>query len=221
MTFFIRAYLRASTDEQDANRARELLNNFIEPKNLKICSYYVENKSGAKLDRPQLFKLLEDCSPDDVLLVEDVDRLSRLNANDWELLKTKLSEKQIRIVAVNVPTTWIHLSNELLEFDSRMFLAINNMLLDMLAAIARRDYDVRRQRQSQGILKAKASGKYVGRKVNTDRYAAIKKLLKANMSWTEIQKSLKCSRNTISKAKLSQQIEELAPLAIDAQNGNP
>ncbi|VVE59031.1 recombinase family protein [Pandoraea sputorum] len=40
-----------------------------------------------------------------------------------------------------------------------MFGAINDMLMDMLAAIARRDYEQRRERQSQGIAKAKLAGK--------------------------------------------------------------
>ncbi len=33
--------------------------------------------------------------------------------------------------------------------------AINDMLLDMLAAVARRDYEQRRERQRHGISKAK------------------------------------------------------------------
>ena len=45
------------------------------------------------------------------------------------------------------------------EFTSRMFEAINGMLLDVLAAVARKDYDDRRRRQAQGIAKMKAEGK--------------------------------------------------------------
>jgi DNA invertase Pin-like site-specific DNA recombinase len=36
-------------------------------------------------------------------------------------------------------------------FTARMFEALNAMMLDMLAAIARKDYDDRRRRQMQGI----------------------------------------------------------------------
>ena len=50
-------------------------------------------------------------------------------------------------MAVNVPTTWIN--SGMSEFDSRLFAAINDMLLDMLAAVARRDYEQRRERQKQ------------------------------------------------------------------------
>ncbi len=51
------------------------------------------------------------------------------------------------------------------DFDSRMFSAINDMLLDMLAAVARRDYEQRRERQQQGIARAKREGKYKGRQL--------------------------------------------------------
>jgi DNA invertase Pin-like site-specific DNA recombinase len=44
------------------------------------------------------------------------------------------------------------------EFSQRMFAAINGMMLDMLAAVARKDCDNRGRRQAQGISKAKAAG---------------------------------------------------------------
>ena len=46
---------------------------------LNIVGKYVENESGAKLARPELFRLIADSRPDDVLLIEQVDRLSRLH----------------------------------------------------------------------------------------------------------------------------------------------
>jgi DNA invertase Pin-like site-specific DNA recombinase len=58
MAYFVRAYLRASTNEQDAQRARSTLDRFAEEHNLAICNYYAENESGARLDRPELFRLL-------------------------------------------------------------------------------------------------------------------------------------------------------------------
>src|SRR5262245_52107677 len=44
---------------------------------LTIAACYVENESGAKLARPELFRMLADAQPGDILLVQ-VDRLSRL-----------------------------------------------------------------------------------------------------------------------------------------------
>jgi DNA invertase Pin-like site-specific DNA recombinase len=104
---FVRAYLRASTDEQDANRARNQLRAFAAERGLKIAAWYVENESGAKLARPELFRLLNDSSPGDILLIEQVDRLSRLNAADWEALRTELSSRKVRVVALDLPTSWV------------------------------------------------------------------------------------------------------------------
>ena len=63
------------------------------------------------------------------------------------------------------------------EFTGRMFEAINGMLLDMLAAVARKDYDDRRRRQAQGQAKAMAEGKYRGRPEDTERNAGIASML--------------------------------------------
>lgn len=60
MAYFIRAYLRVSTNEQDAQRARGSLDRFAHEHGVVICNYYVENESGAHLKRPELFRLLAD-----------------------------------------------------------------------------------------------------------------------------------------------------------------
>lgn len=203
MTNFIRAYLRASTDEQNANRARATLKQFAKDHNLIICSWYVENESGAKLDRPELFRLLNDAQNNDILLIEDVDRLSRLNSEDWNKLKQKIKAKDIRIVAVNVPTTWSQAKSSADDFDNRILSAINDMLIEMLAAIARRDYEQRRERQAQGIKQAKKNNAYsnVGRKKDLERYKAINRLISSGCTWSEVENTLKCSRRTIAKAQ--------------------
>ena len=56
---FVRAYLRASTDQQDATRARAALDAFAKERGLRIAARYIENESGATLQRPELFRLLE------------------------------------------------------------------------------------------------------------------------------------------------------------------
>lgn len=53
------AYLRASTKEQDADRALKELEAFAHSHDLKISKYFKENESGASLQRPQLFLLLD------------------------------------------------------------------------------------------------------------------------------------------------------------------
>jgi DNA invertase Pin-like site-specific DNA recombinase len=193
-----RAYLRASTSEQDASRARAQVEAFAAERSLPIVGTYVENESGAKLARPELFRLLADSKPGDVLLVEQVDRLSRLSDADWRKLRTELEARQIRVVALDLPTSW-RLAAPGDEFTARMFAALNAMMLDMLAAVARKDYEDRRRRQAQGIVKAKAAGAYRGRPEDTARNAGIAGMLRSGMSWTAIQEATGCSRATIAK----------------------
>ena len=195
---YIRAYLRASTDEQDAGRAGEQLKTFAAERGLQIVAWYMENELGAKLARPELFRLLADAHDGDILLVEQVDRLSRLTSRDWEKLKAELQSKHVRVVALDLPTSWM-MAAKADEFTGRMFEAINNMLLDMLAAVARKDYDDRRRRQAQGQAKAKTEGKYKGRVEDVARNAGIASMLKSGQSYSAIQAAMGCSRATIAK----------------------
>lgn len=63
------------------------------------------------------------------------------------------------------------------EFTERMLAAFNSMMLDMLAAVARKDYEDRRRRQAQGVQKAKQEGKYKGRPINKILHQKIECLL--------------------------------------------
>lgn len=203
---FLRGYLRASTDEQDAQRARHELEAFAQERGQRIAAFYVENVSGASLQRPELFRLLGDSHPGDVLLLEQVDRLSRLTAADWERLKAEIRAKGVRIVALDLPTSWAFVNASPDDFTARMVGAINDMLLDMLAAIARKDYDDRRKRQAQGIEAAKERGAYRGRREDTERNARVTELLRKGCSWSEVQKLAKVSRHTV--AKLAKRLGE-------------
>lgn len=194
----VRAYLRASTQEQDANRARAQLQDFAAERGLEIAATYIENESGAKLQRPELFRLLKDALPGDLLLIEQVDRLSRLTASDWQKLRSEIEQRQVRVVALDLPTSW-SLASPSDEFTGRMFAAINNMMLDVLAAVSRKDYEDRRRRQAQGQAKAKTEGRYRGRIEDVKRNAGIASMLAAGISWTQIQHATSASRATISK----------------------
>jgi len=217
---FIRAYLRASTDEQDAARARDQLRAFAADRGLNIAAWYIENESGAKLARPELFRLLNDSQPGDVLLVEQVDRLSRLTDADWQKLKAELMSRRVRVVALDLPTSWMMATANADEFTGRMFEAINGMLLDMLAAVARKDYDDRRRRQAQGQAKAKAEGRYKGRPEDTERNDGIASLLAEGRSWSFIQDMTGCSRATVAKvAKRARLTQRLADRAFTARLG--
>lgn len=196
---FVRAYLRASTKEQDASRAKGDLLAFAKERGLQIAATYLENESGASLARPELFRLLSDCQPGDTLLIEQVDRLSRLNAADWERLKDEIRQRRVRIVALDLPTSHGMATTRDDDFTARMLDALNGMMLDVLAAIARKDYDDRRRRQAQGIAKAKGEGRYRGRPEDKTRNKAIQNMIIGGQSWNTIISATGCSRSTLAR----------------------
>jgi len=199
---FIRAYLRASTRDQNASRARDQLAAFATDNDMAVASWYTENASGATTNRPELHRLLNDSQPGDVLLVEAIDRLSRLPTDDWQNLRAEIDAKRIRVVALNLPTSHAAMKDTTGdEFTARMLDAINRMMLDMLAAIARKDYEQRRERQAQGIERAKQAGKYQGRPIDREKHKRIIELLDAGLSIRKVAEHARCSTSTVQAVK--------------------
>lgn len=171
---YIFGYLRASTSDQNAKRAQSTLQKFVQDKGFRIAGWYIENESGASLQRPELLRLLNDAEKGDAIIIEQIDRLSRLDEKSWFTLKDMLHEKELKVISQDLPTSHIAFSPHITdEFTSSMIKAINSMMMDMLAAIARKDYQDRRRRQAQGIKKAKDEGKYRGRQADFNLHEKI------------------------------------------------
>ena len=144
-----RIYVRASTKEQDAERALDSLRAFAN--NLgHNTTEYIENHTGTKLERPQLNKLLDESKDGDILLVESVDRLSRLTQDDFSTLKQRIKDKGLRLIVQDLPTTHA-LINVTDDITGAVLNVVNNMLIDLLATMARLDNEKRKERIKQGL----------------------------------------------------------------------
>lgn len=170
------AYLRASTTEQNAQRAKSTIQAFASTNEFTIGEFIIENVSGASADRVGLHNILSMAEKGDVILVEQIDRLTRLHAADWKLLKIKMDTIGLRVVSMDLPTSWKLVSTGDATTDG-IFDAINSMMMDILAVTARKDYEDRRRRQAQGISKAKDAGVYKGRIQSTDTIKKCKRAL--------------------------------------------
>lgn len=209
---FLRAYLRASTDSQDANRAKQSLIDFASEHGHKIASFYIENESGSKLDRPELFRLLDDSHEGDVLLIEGVDRLSRLSQEDWANLKTTIAAKKVTVVSLDLSTSHAVLkpADGMDDFTKGMIAAVNGMLLDMLAVVARKDYEDRRRRQAQGIEKAKDNAVYKGRQVDKELHARIKACIASGNGLRATARIVDCALSTVQRVVKEQSKQSAA-----------
>lgn len=86
----------------------------------------------------------------DALLVEQVDRLTRLNEADWLNLRALIDSRGIRFVALDVPASWLALKNNAVV--SPFVNVITRMLFDLPAVMGREDHEDRRRRSAEGIL---------------------------------------------------------------------
>jgi len=155
-------YLRASTKDQDAERAKQLLLDFAQNHHLTVNGIYAENISGTKLNRPELSRLLETAAPGNVLLVESVDRLSRLSQEDWSHLKGAIEAKRLRLVVADLPTSHMLVNDK--GITGQVMQVINSMLIDLMATMARLDQEKRVERIKQGLENKRARGEKVGGK---------------------------------------------------------
>jgi DNA invertase Pin-like site-specific DNA recombinase len=174
-------YLRASTKDQDAHRAKVALEQFAAEKGLFIAGIYAENISGTKLLRPQLMRLLDTAEKGEVLLVESVDRLSRLSQPDWDTLKATIKAKGLRLVVADLPT-----SHKMIEgdgIDVAIMRVINDMLIELMATMARLDQVKRVERIRQGLENKRAAEpewKPTGKGRNQAKWERVSGLLKRN-----------------------------------------
>lgn len=193
-----RIYVRASTKDQDAERALDDLKEFANTIKDDVKEY-VENESGTKLDRPVLNKLLDESENGDTLLVESVDRLSRLSQADFDVLKGRIKEKGLKLVVADLPTTHVLVSSTDTITSSILHL-VNNMLIDLLATMARLDNDKRRERIKQGL--ERSGYKPTGKKANTAKHERIKQLLDTgHMTKEEIAKAVGVGIATVYRVK--------------------
>jgi len=175
--------VRASTKDQDAKRALSDLIAFSKSYHDNHAEY-IENYSGTKLNRPTLNKLLDDANQGDILLVESVDRLSRLSQDDFAILKQRIKDKGLRLVVADLPTT--HTIND--GMTGEILNVVNNMLIDLLATMAKLDNDKRRERIKQGL--ANSGYKPSGKKANKEKHKRIRELASQNnMTKEEIAKA--------------------------------
>ena len=160
------------------------------------------NASGASPERLELRRLLEDAQPGDIFIVEAIDRLSGLPQADWQRLRAEIETKGLRVVALDLSTSHTALfKREGAEFTDWMLDAVDNMMMGMTAAIARKDYEQRRERQAQGIEKAKKRRVYRGRPVDQAKRDRIELLLEKGFSIRKAAELADASPSTVQKVK--------------------
>lgn len=149
-------YVRVSTKEQKEGRQIQALKNYCDE--LKDENIYIDKESGKDFNRTNYQELKKLLRKGDILLIKELDRLGR----NKEGIKEELDyfkQNKIRVKILNIPTSLMDLP----EGNEWVFDMINNILIEVLGAIAEEERNKIRTRQAEGILLAKQEGKYKGR----------------------------------------------------------
>jgi DNA invertase Pin-like site-specific DNA recombinase len=169
-------YARVSTIDQDLS---------IQEAALRAAGCDViraEKQSGTSTHgRAELRTVLDFIGKGDVLLVTRVDRLARSIGDLQDIVRT-LKAKGAILRATEQP------------IDTST--AAGKCFLDMLGVFAEFETNLRRERQLEGIAKAKVAGVYKGRPPSIDA-ARVRELKVQGMGPTEIAKALKIGRASV------------------------
>lgn len=192
-----RIYQRVSTDEQDLTRQASIEASARE-QGFYIAGVYREKASGARADRPELLRMIEDLQPGDTVIAERIDRISRLPLPEAEKLVATIKAKGARLAVPGV----VDLSQLAADADGTAKIvleAVQDMLLRLALQMARDDYETRRERQQQGIQLAKEAGKFKGRQADTKQHAAILALRAAGHSIAQTAELAGCSTSQVKR----------------------
>jgi DNA invertase Pin-like site-specific DNA recombinase len=184
-------------NDQEPPAPRSSLFRLLRSKGLAIASQRRPPTQSPRQSTEELFLLLGQARPTDVLLIENVRLLSRLSPDDWQLFRQKTKERKVRIVSLDVKASWGMITSESAMAPTAE--KLTNMMLDMLEALALKERRESRNRHIEGIAKAKAKGKYKGRPVDQKKHEKILALLENGYSWSEVCSKTGASRSTVAR----------------------
>lgn len=160
-------YARVSSEDQDLTVQIEQL------KAAGCAKIFSEKRSGSSRERPELDRCLTYVRDGDTLMVTRIDRLAR-SLKDFSDIVADLTAREVLFKCLLQPV----------ESGG----PAGTLMMQMLAAFAEFEAALRRERQAEGIAKAKEAGVYT-RKVNghtPQEWSAASRLLKRGLSYVQV-----------------------------------
>lgn len=176
-------YIRVSTTDQ--NTSRQLSDLTIE-----LDKIFEEKVSGATREREQLKALIDYVRDGDIVYVHSIDRLGR------SLIDLKNIIEELKIKGVTV----IFVKNGL-EFNASQSNSTHELMFNILASFAQFERDMIKERQAEGIAKAKAAGKYKGKSRKVTNQQILDKLAEG-FSIRKTAEILGCGISTVQRVKV-------------------
>ncbi|MES0039674.1 recombinase family protein [Mesorhizobium sp. M0046] len=175
------AYARVSTGQQDYQSQVDRLSA------AGASKVFSEKRSGVDGGRPVLAECMRYVREGDTLIVTKLDRLARSTADLYKII-TELADKGVGFKV---------LDDAAVDTTTRT----GKLIMGILALIAEFETEIRRERQMEGIAKAKAEGRMGGRPklVTADIERRIRELKEAGISIRKIAADVGFSKATVQK----------------------
>ena len=174
-------YARVSSKDQNLERQTAAL------KKEKCFRIFEDTVSGSSTNRPGLDGALNYVRPGDQLVVTSMDRLAR-SLIDLHRLVDELANREVSVKFLKEGQTY-----------SLNSTPIANLMLGLLGSVAEFERAIIRERQAEGIARAKARGVYKGRaKALTDeQLAQAREWVDADIPKAEVARRLGIGRTTL------------------------
>ena len=180
-------YARTSTAEQEAGLLAQ-----VRDLQAAGCTKIFQEQVSSIAERAELDRALDYVRGGDTLVVTKVDRLARSTVGLWEIVK--------RLEAIDdggAGLRVLNLGGETVDTKS----ATGKLILTIFAGFAQFEREMMLERQREGIAKAKAEKRYLGRKPSARLKAdEAVTLFKAGRTVTEIAEALSIGRGSVYRA---------------------
>lgn len=153
-------YHRTSTKEQHLDRGIQEITRFCKENSYKLERIYTDQQTGKNFSRPRYTVLRDDILREgDILIITEVDRLGRNKKDTLEELRL-LSNRSIRVMILEIPTTLQDLSRMDNDMAKMILETVNHMLIELYAAMAQAEIEKKEKRQREGIEQMKQRGEW-------------------------------------------------------------
>lgn len=176
------AYIRVSSEDQNTDRQLD---------GIVVDRTFTDKVSGATTNRPALTEMLDYVRDGDTIHVHSIDRLARSLA-DLLTLVTDLRKAGV----------CVHFHKEQLLFTTEVN-PTQELMLSMMGAVAEFERAIIKERQREGIAKAKAKGVYKGRMKKVDDQAIRDAMGQEGASFRKVAADLGVSLSTVQRAMKS------------------
>ena len=168
-------YARVSLKDQNLKRQIRILRDYVKSEQ----DIFTDKKSGKDIERDNYWKLKNQVREGDIIVCTELDRFARTKLdikNELQYFKSV----GVKVVFLDIPTTKMFLDDSTsFEKVNDIFDVINNILIEVIATMAKKEREKIRERQLQGIEEAKKRGTKFGRpkKINLEDPNTKKKVL--------------------------------------------